>query len=93
MASEHVRRRMIFTGTVQGVGFRATTCRLAEDFAVTGFVRNLRDGTVELEVQGAPSEIEGLRGAIQREMGDLIRDLQQTEQPTLGDEAGFHIRR
>ncbi len=49
---EIVRRRMIYTGRVQGVGFRYTTRALAQDHPIVGFVRNLPDGTVELEAEG-----------------------------------------
>jgi acylphosphatase len=44
--------RVIFSGRVQGVGFRYTVRKLARRHPVTGFVRNLPDGTVELIVQG-----------------------------------------
>jgi acylphosphatase len=46
-----------FTGRVQGVGFRFTVCRIAERFAVTGFVRNLSNGEVELVAEGAEPEL------------------------------------
>jgi acylphosphatase len=42
------RRRVLYTGHVQGVGFRFTVRELAQRFAVTGFVRNLSNGKVEL---------------------------------------------
>ncbi|MEO2015899.1 MAG: acylphosphatase [Fuerstiella sp.] len=44
----------MFTGQVQGVGFRWTTNRVATAYPVTGFVRNLADGRVELVVTGSP---------------------------------------
>lgn len=42
----------IVKGRVQGVGFRATAVRLAEGLNLTGFVRNLPDGSVEICAQG-----------------------------------------
>jgi Acylphosphatase len=45
------RRRIVFSGRVQGVGFRATARAVASRFEVTGWVRNADDGTVEMEVQ------------------------------------------
>ena len=42
------RMQIFFSGTVQGVGFRFTAERLARRFPVTGFVRNLEDGRVEV---------------------------------------------
>lgn len=46
-----------FTGSVQGVGFRATTVRMAEGQGVDGTVRNAADGSVELVVSGDPAKI------------------------------------
>ena len=56
MPSENSQRRIVFSGRVQGVGFRYTAHRIAGRFAVSGFVRNLSDGTVELVVAGAADE-------------------------------------
>ncbi len=47
-----IELRVIFRGTVQGVGFRATTKRKADELGLKGFVRNLSDGSVELVAQG-----------------------------------------
>ncbi|NIP97788.1 MAG: acylphosphatase, partial [Akkermansiaceae bacterium] len=53
-----IAKRVIFSGRVQGVGFRYTTKEIATGFDVCGTVRNLIDGTVELEVMGEPEEVE-----------------------------------
>ena len=50
------RRVVHYSGRVQGVGFRYTVRTLATRFAVTGFVRNLADGRVQLVVEGGPGE-------------------------------------
>jgi len=54
MGSDETPRRLHvhFAGRVQGVGFRYTVCRIAENFDVVGFVRNLWDGDVELVAEG-----------------------------------------
>ena len=49
---DRIAKHIIFKGQVQGVGFRYTTHRVAGRYDVTGFVRNLPDGTVEMLVQG-----------------------------------------
>ena len=51
-------RRVIFEGRVQGVGFRYTCKDLAKGFEVVGTVKNLPEGTVELEVMGETEEVE-----------------------------------
>lgn len=49
---------VIFHGQVQGVGFRAAVKRMAEEFNLTGYVRNLRDGSVEAVIQGEKTVLE-----------------------------------
>src|SRR5438270_11553043 len=63
------RRRVVFSGRVQGVGFRFTCRSLARGFDVAGYVRNLADGRVELVAGGEPSEVDGFLDGMQREMG------------------------
>ncbi|MDB5349418.1 MAG: acyP [Planctomycetota bacterium] len=72
MATEH--RRAVYRGRVQGVGFRATTRRLATGFAVSGYVRNLPDGTVEVIASGEAGELDGFLDAIDREFAGKVRD-------------------
>ena len=52
-----VRYAWLFSGTVQGVGFRWTNQGLAQDRGLTGWIRNLDDGTVEAEIQGPPAAL------------------------------------
>ena len=47
-----IRKRIVFHGRVQGVGFRYTAKYLAQSLGLTGWVRNEWDGTVTLEIQG-----------------------------------------
>jgi acylphosphatase len=63
---DSVRRRVVYHGRVQGVGFRATTCAIASRFSVTGYVRNLPDGTVELVAEGTENEVEQFLAAVAR---------------------------
>jgi acylphosphatase len=69
-----IRRRVFYEGRVQGVGFRATTCRIAANHAVGGTVRNLDDGRVELAVEGPEPEVEAFLTAIRSAMGRFLRD-------------------
>ena len=52
-----VRWRVFFSGRVQHVGFRYTAFYLAKGLYLTGWVDNLSDGRVELEIQGPVSQI------------------------------------
>ena len=60
--------RILYSGSVQGVGFRYTVKTVATGFEVSGTVRNLSDGRVELVAQGVKAELEAFRQAI-RESG------------------------
>jgi acylphosphatase len=86
-----VCKRVLFRGQVQGVGFRATAQHLAEGFVVAGTVRNCADGSVELVVQGAPLEVNGLLLAVSRRMGPYIMDREVQEQAACPTLRGFHI--
>jgi acylphosphatase len=55
-----MRRRVVAHGLVQGVFFRDTVRRLAQQHGVTGWVRNTRDGTVEAVFEGEPEAVERL---------------------------------
>jgi acylphosphatase len=87
------RRHVWFSGRVQGVGFRYTCQTLARGFDVTGFVRNLPDGRVELVAEANPSQLEAFLATIQEEMSPYIRDIvTQTEPPAAPPMTGFSIR-
>ncbi|HYL17615.1 MAG TPA: acylphosphatase [Burkholderiales bacterium] len=52
-----ITKRLIVRGRVQGVGYRQSMRTAADRIGVTGWVRNLRNGTVEAVVQGAPDDV------------------------------------
>lgn len=62
------RMQIVYSGRVQGVGFRYTVKTAASGFEVTGTVRNLPDGRVELIAEGTREELNAFRGGI-RESG------------------------
>ena len=55
-----IRRRVVVHGFVQGVFFRDTTRRLAQQRGVAGWVTNRRDGAVEAVLEGEPDAVERL---------------------------------
>ncbi|MDG3006271.1 acylphosphatase [Paludisphaera mucosa] len=87
------RRRILFSGRVQGVGFRATTSWLARGFEVAGYVRNLADGRVEVVAEGDDAELDKFVEAVRGELGGFIRDVDAspltTDAPPLD---GFGVR-
>ena len=82
-------------GQVQGVGFRFTNTNLAQTHALTGWVRNMEDGSVEMEVQGAPanilSHLEALHASYER-MGIRFRLEDAQIRAALTSEDGFNPR-
>ena len=88
------RARAIVTGRVQGVCYRASTVDEARDRGLTGWVRNLVDGSVELEVQGDEASVAALLAwcahgpPAARVTGVAVDDL-----PVIADERGFVQRR
>ena len=86
--------RIFYTGSVQGVGFRYTVKSTAAGFEVTGTVRNLPDGRVELVAEGAKGELDAFRQSI-RESGldHFIRDEDVSWADAAGSFRGFEIER
>ncbi len=88
-----MRSEIVYTGRVQGVGFRATAKRLADEQGVVGWVRNEADGSVRLVAEGPADRIDRLRRAIRDRLGDLIsREDVTLEGDDTGRYAGFEIR-
>ncbi|HEV2437937.1 MAG TPA: acylphosphatase [Verrucomicrobiae bacterium] len=83
---------ILYSGHVQGVGFRYTTKTVAAGFEVTGSVRNLPDGRVELIAEGTREELEAFRAAI-RDAGlaGLVRDEKVTWSNSQNELHGFEI--
>lgn len=86
--------QVLYSGRVQGVGFRYTAKTTAMGFEVTGTIRNLPDGRVELMAEGARDELEAFRQAI-RDAGleGFIRDEQVSWSSATGEFRGFEIVR
>ena len=87
--------RLHIAGRVQGVGYRDFVRSEAEARALSGWVRNRRDGTVEALVSGAPDAVDDLIAACWRgPPAARVADIQIETSPTEADlfEAGFAIR-
>ncbi len=86
------RMQVFFSGTVQGVGFRFTAERLAQRFSVSGFVRNLDDGRVEVVAEGEETALVNFLTAIRESgMKDYIRDVEAHWSDAQDTFTGFRI--
>jgi len=83
------RRHVYYSGMVQGVGFRYTVTRMAAGRPVTGFVKNLADGRVELVVEGPEHEVLGLVADVAERMQGYIHGRQVLDEPATGEFGGF----
>jgi len=90
-SSQPIRRTVYFSGDVQGVGFRYTTRFVASRFDVSGFVRNLHDGRVELVAEGSPGELDRLQHAVCEAMGRHITALDASDAPATGEFDSFRV--
>lgn len=82
---------IFFSGHVQGVGFRYTAHRYASERDVTGWVKNLPDGRVEMRVEGPGDQIESFIENVRRHFDGSIRDIQQDVSAFQGQFRGFDI--
>ena len=80
-----------YSGRVQGVGFRYTTAEIARGFRVTGWVRNLFDGRVELHTEGEPAEVAGFLTAVGERFRGNVHAEDRTPAAPTGEYTGFRI--
>jgi acylphosphatase len=92
LASTPRRVTVLFSGHVQGVGFRYTTHSIARHYRVTGYVRNLPDRRVELVAEGESREIEAFLSEVRERFFNHIREERLDQSPANGEFAGFEIR-
>ena len=89
MADGIIRKRLVFSGVVQGVGFRWRSRRAAEAFGATGWVRNDWSGTVTMELQGTEAQIAAVLAAIERGSYIRVEGLEARTIPAQKNERGF----
>ena len=82
-----------FRGSVQGVGFRSTAAKLAHEYGLTGWVRNLSDGRVEVECEGAEEALKSFIAAISEGFKGYVTDIEPEWSPTRSEFVGFEVRR
>jgi acylphosphatase len=84
-------RRVLYSGRVQGVGFRYAAQRIAQQHAVSGFVKNLRDGRVELVAEGSPEELDRLLKEIAAAMEGYVEAADVQVAPATGRYRAFEV--
>lgn len=92
-AAANQRRELLYSGRVQGVGFRYTAREIAERYQVTGYVQNLSDGSVRLVAEGETSELDRFLGAVGLELERFIVNIQTRFSRATGEFQEFSIRR
>ena len=91
---EHVRVHLVVTGLVQGVAFRQTAAFEAERLGLSGWVRNLPDGRVEAEAEGARDRVEIFaRWCGHGPTGARVESVDASFGPPRGAADGFRILR
>lgn len=91
--SELIRFHVIFTGDVQGVGFRYEVAQLAKRLRITGWVKNLPDSSVESELQGEQSKVQYLLDFLENHKRINIKNIKIKKIPVLAHEFEFEIVR
>ena len=88
---ERIRKHFLFSGYVQGVGFRWRAYHTAQRFGITGWVQNLDDGSVEMEAEGMPCDIDALLSFLEENTWVSITDIRVKTIP-LQNDRNFAIR-
>ncbi|RDU37150.1 acylphosphatase [Neobacillus piezotolerans] len=92
-SGNRIRKRIVFSGRVQKVGFRLELFRIAERLDLTGWVKNLEDGSVEAELQGEESKIQFLVNCMQSLKRASVKKVNIIDVPVNEDEENFTIVR
>jgi len=92
MQEKYIRRHLIFTGVVQGVGFRWRARQAANAAGCTGWVRNDYVGTVSMELQGTEAQLDRVLQMLERAPWIRIEDINSRLIPVEPDERGFITR-
>ena len=89
MNRDIIRKHIVFSGSVQGVGFRFRARQAANLYGCTGWVRNEWDGSVVMEIQGTEEQIDRVILAVERGSFIRIENMEAKRIPMEENERGF----
>ncbi len=90
--SNLIRYKMIFSGRVQGVGFRYKANYAANRYRLTGYVKNEYDGSVKVEVQGSDEAIDMFIHTMNNDMFIKIHEMEKEMLPVVENERDFKVK-
>jgi acylphosphatase len=86
-----IAKKVIFSGRVQGVGFRFTAHRIALRYELIGFVRNMPGGQVQMFAQGLADDIDDCLRDISESFAGYIKDTKIEDVPASDEHTEFEI--
>ena len=93
MRNSKIRAHAVYGGRVQGVGFRFTTQRYATEIGVTGYIKNLWNGQVEIVAEGEREKVKAFLEKIKSSpLSRYINDVETDYSEYTGQFTGFNIR-
>ena len=84
-----VRRQLLLSGDVQGVGLRWRARHAAEAYGLTGWIRNDRKGTVSMQLQGTEAGIDRLLESLEGSPYVRLEEVRARKLPVIPDERSF----
>lgn len=89
---EIIREHFVFTGRVQGVGFRYKVSRMAHHYKVTGWIRNNANGSVEAQLQGREEALDQIVQQLNQDAYICIDWIAREHMEPDREERGFSVR-
>jgi len=88
---DQVAKHITFSGEVQGIGFRFTALNVATQYHLTGYVRNLPNGMVEMLAQGPAQDIDDCIRNLQESFAGYVREAKTEDAAFDPKHKGFKI--
>ena len=91
MVSAWSAKRVFYSGNVQGVGFRFTARAIGQGLGISGFVKNLIDGSVEVFAEGEEALLKRFFEELEAEFSGYIRDVRKSDERPTGKAGSFRV--